>query len=344
MIPYDKIPESLAKLKIELEDLRQLNKQKWVVLEKVHGANFSFTISDKEIRYAKRKESLDWESDFFGFQLIAEQLEEKMWLLFDKVKARYACDSCTVYGELFGGEYPHPQVPEDPRVQAVQTGVYYSPNINFFAFDLAVDFKAENTPRFYLDYEQAISFFEEVNLFHAAPLFIGSMGEAMDFDIAIPSTLPSLLGLPALAKENIIEGIIVKPLKEIQLKTPKGSIRPLLKLKNPKFKEDKRFHQAQKWSFLPQEKRDDLNFLLPEVLNFLTENRLQNTISKIGHLDKTNIERMQQIKDLLLEDTLESFDEEMDGLLTDLSDKVLLRLRRRLAFEVNQLVEQTSKE
>lgn len=43
-----------------------------------------------------------------------------------------------IYGELFGGEYPHPEVNPVSGVQAIQTGVYYSPRIEYCAFDIAV--------------------------------------------------------------------------------------------------------------------------------------------------------------------------------------------------------------
>ena len=43
-----------------------------------------------------------------------------------------------LYGELYGGQYPHPDVDPVPGLQAVQTGVYYSPHIEFCAFDLRV--------------------------------------------------------------------------------------------------------------------------------------------------------------------------------------------------------------
>jgi hypothetical protein len=37
----------------------------------------------------------------------------------------------SVYGELFGGSYPHPFVPVEEAVSAVQTGVWYAPDVEF---------------------------------------------------------------------------------------------------------------------------------------------------------------------------------------------------------------------
>jgi len=41
-----------------------------------------------------------------------------------------------VYGELYGGAYPHPSVFAVPDLIPVQRGVWYSPQLSFLAFDL----------------------------------------------------------------------------------------------------------------------------------------------------------------------------------------------------------------
>lgn len=103
---------------------RKLNSIKqWVAMEKVHGANFSFTAQldstgtglDKEkdrlvIKPAKRGRYLEEGEYFFGVHrqdrlLIKEK--EKMKTLFLAVKEMFCGPQCvsavTVYGELFGG-------------------------------------------------------------------------------------------------------------------------------------------------------------------------------------------------------------------------------------------------
>lgn len=44
----------------------------------------------------------------------------------------------TVYGELFGGHYPHDSVSPVSGLKPVQTGIYYSPSLEFFVFDIAI--------------------------------------------------------------------------------------------------------------------------------------------------------------------------------------------------------------
>lgn len=44
----------------------------------------------------------------------------------------------TVFGELYGGGYPHPDVPPQYRKAPVQKGVYYSPEVAFAGFHIQV--------------------------------------------------------------------------------------------------------------------------------------------------------------------------------------------------------------
>ena len=69
------MPDSLRKLGLDLADTKLLDSVDWVVTEKIHGANFSFSLEGDVLRYAKRKEFLRWTDDFFGFQLVAERLD-----------------------------------------------------------------------------------------------------------------------------------------------------------------------------------------------------------------------------------------------------------------------------
>jgi hypothetical protein len=72
---YEKMPDSIRKLGLDLADTKLLETVEWVVTEKIHGANFSFIFSaDDTLKYAKRKDYLRWADDFFGFQIVAERL------------------------------------------------------------------------------------------------------------------------------------------------------------------------------------------------------------------------------------------------------------------------------
>jgi hypothetical protein len=169
-------------------------------------------------------------------------------------------------------------------VQAVQTGVYYAPGIEFCAFDLATR-SSDSAPHAYVDFEQALPLFAAASLLHAVPLFVGPWNQCLSFNLPFASTIPARLGLPAL-RDNKAEGIVIKSMREMRFSTRQGGVsRAMIKKKIPEFAEDRRFHQAQRWtapaaaSHLPP-----LTVLLLEVEALLVENRLAAAISKIGPL------------------------------------------------------------
>lgn len=301
---YEKMPESLSKLNLETAATKKLDKATWVVTEKIHGANFSFVLDNKGIGYAKRKELLAWEDDFFGFQLVAQQLQTSLYKLFDMLRADYDFEKAQLYGELFGGAYPHPDVPAIAGLQAIQTGIYYAPDIQFCAFDLALT--NSDGIRNYLPYTSVMAYCKVVGIFYAAPFFIGSLQQVLNYEIHISSKVPSQLGLPPLSDINLIEGVVIKPIGDLIVETPKGSIRPILKIKNPEFSEEV-YGEAQKWSYFMDTDEDALLFYADDLRKLVNHNRLQSAISKIGHPDSP--ERREQLRQLLWEDILEAYAE-----------------------------------
>ncbi len=331
---YEKMPNSIKKLGLDASDFSHMEKLTWVVTEKIHGANFSFVYEKERLRFAKRKEYLSWKDDFFGFQLVVNRMEDPIIRLFEDLSAQIKGNKFIIYGELFGGKYPHPDVAPAEKLHPIQTGVYYSPNIHFCAFDIAIETEGAKS-KYYLDYESSLSFFEKHHLFHAKPLFIGKYRQAMNFDLRINSTIPQQLNLPAL-KENLIEGIVVKPFD--QLEKVMLSPRPIIKLKNPEFDENKAFHQAEKWSYIPaiSSKTEDLSFMVEELKHYITRNRLESAISKIGDLDFTNEMRMQEIATEFLQDALVDFNEDHNNLWEELSIEQQDWIQERIKAQIHQ--------
>ena len=339
MEPYDKIIDDFARLNLAPLEIKKLDKYPWAVTEKVHGANFSFICEEKGIQYAKRKEMLSWEDDFFGFQLMADRLYAEITALSQVILHDFKANRCVIYGELFGGEYPHLDIEGIKGIQAVQTGIYYSPQIEFYAFDIVIE--TDGGDRYFLDYQKMINYFDKTNLLYAKPLQICSLTEALNFDIKIQSIIPKWLNLPSLPQDNIIEGIVIKPMQEIEVETPKGKVRPLLKIKNQQFLEDDRYLQAQKWSFLPSEKvnrHQILDDIFAEMLLFVTENRLKNVISKIGHLNPENKERLDKAEEMFVLDIFDSFEENYPDFLAELTLEQKNILKKRLHFKVKQVI------
>lgn len=346
-VSYDKISENLNKWNLTESDYRVFKKTDWVVTEKIHGANFGIVTDGAEVRFAKRKEFLQPEEDFFDYQSLKSQLVEQAKEIFKILQGEQnQLLKVFVYGELFGGEYPHPDVPAVPHVQAVQTGIYYSPKIEYCAFDMAVEIKGNFVLRDYLDYDKALSLFQQVGIMGAKPLLIGKYEEALAYKPEFGSTIPALFGLPKLPFKNPAEGIVIKPLKSIYVETPKGKVRPILKIKIPEFSEDSRFHQATKWTSqkftplpTPTQGLSIEEELSQEMLALVTETRLSNVISKIGRVSGSDGGRKQQLVQLLMQDVLETFNEEWESIFSALSGESQQILMEQLHQECLKLVE-----
>ena len=321
--PYEKMPKSLKKLGLSQEEYAILEKLDWVVTEKIHGANFSFIYENQQLKFAKRKAYLSWNDDFFGFQAVVQALEHTVIGLFETLSKDIEGQQYIIYGELFGGTYPHDKVKPDETVQAIQTGIYYAPSVQFYAFDIAIVNKVvdeetteETIEKYYLDYSTALTYFERYNLFHAKSLQIGTLNEALEFDIQINSTIPKLLEFPKI-EDNIIEGVIIKPLEHLDYPLTK---RPIIKLKNPEFEENDKFHQAQKWSYIPAitVHTQELDFIIEALRTYITPNRRQSAISKIGGWNPNNPERMAAIQTEYLTDIWTDFNLDHGGILEEL--------------------------
>ena len=85
---YEKMPTSLKKLGLDASDFSKMEKLKWVITEKIHGANFSFIYENGTLKYAKRKEYLSWTDDFFGFQLVVNKIENDIIRLFEDLSGK----------------------------------------------------------------------------------------------------------------------------------------------------------------------------------------------------------------------------------------------------------------
>ena len=90
--------------------------KKWVVLEKIHGANFSLTVWSKSengkvcVRLARRTAFLQAQDKFFkieqqlDFQKQLKMCAENTWELVKSDVEMSPIESIVIYGELFGGK------------------------------------------------------------------------------------------------------------------------------------------------------------------------------------------------------------------------------------------------
>jgi len=203
----------------------------------------------------------------------------------------------------------------------VQREILYCPHIEFYAFDIALTLRVMNNKnnnnsletRKYMDYCDAMEIFKICKFFYAKPLFIGTFEDCCKYNYEFKSTIPKLLGLQPLHKEygdNLAEGVIIKPMKNVfyKLDNDKDDIlhRAIVKLKHPFFSERigdfKRKFKVQRSQ--NNKKTDNDKDKDPQriemVLKMMNLNRYQSIISKHGNPDKDNydfyVEKM--VKDI----------------------------------------------
>jgi Rnl2 family RNA ligase len=302
---YIKISESSNNWILDRSDIAAFKRTAWCVTEKIHGANFCFLCNEngQRVRCGKRTDLLSDSDHFFGYKRrVSFETMPKIQQLYQFFASTLpGLEKLYVFGELFGGHYPHPDVPNLPNVNAVQTGIWYCPDIEFCAFDSAA---VVNGKQSYLDYELSLAGFQHANLFHAEPLFIGKYEEAMDFQLGFNSSIPSKFGLPTLVEGNKAEGIVIKPMHEIQVRTTKGSlVRAILKNKIREFSEEK-FSQAQKQEVTNNGELSNVDLLRFEIDALLTENRLNNAISKVGSVAADQKDKLRELLNLYVDDVI----------------------------------------
>lgn len=270
---------------------------KYVVQEKVHGANTSFICDGTNIQFAKRTAILADDEKFYNYQETAQALRDNVLALTRDVMNSYKASSVSIFGELFGGLYKHPEVKADPHLQLIQKGICYTPQHGFYAFDI---YLFTNDGGYYLPVAEANALFEKHGFFYAKTLFCGTLKECLEYPNAFESKISSWLGLPSI-EDNICEGVVIRPVVPMFLRN--GS-RVIIKNKNERFSEknirknNKRFVQV-----TPQNPR--VKELLDVATCYATEARLTNVISHIGEVNISSA--FGRVVGLLSKDILEDF-------------------------------------
>jgi Rnl2 family RNA ligase len=335
--PYEKIAESLADwLGDDEPAYRASNKATWIVTEKVHGANFCLITDGTTVHCAKRKELLSEDADFFGHKAVLVRLGAPLGALFAHLKRDDSrVHHVFVYGELYGGGYPHPDVPAVPGVSPIQTGVWYSPRVEFIAFDVAVE---RDGSRVYLDQDDAMARCEEAGIPFSRSLFRGTYEDAFAYPLGFETTLPASLGLPPLGPTNKAEGIVLKPARAIVVPRREGAIRPVIKRKIAEFAEDGRFHQAEKWA-APRAAAGVLPHLEYEASLLVNENRLRAAVSKVGPTRADDAAGLAAVFKLIREDLDAELAARHASALASMSPLESAALSRYLDEEARALVE-----
>lgn len=318
---YGKIEEDFKRYNLSEEEYRKLNLMDWVVTEKIHGANFSVITNGAFLYYAKRKELLEDEDDFFGYKNRLQVMELQFLFLYEQLQAEVKdLSQITIFGELFGGGYPHPDVVPNEHVNLVQSGIYYSPDIEFMVFDIML-FKGDAFE--YMDYTKMVEYCDKYKIPCCKPLFIGKLSSALNFSHEFESTVSALLGFPKLDSSNKAEGIVIKPVEPFMVETPKGLVRPIIKRKIAEFSEDMYSQSAQEGD------------LRQQVLALINKNRMNNALSKIGSIKKGDKAKMAMLQQYIQQD----IEEELDVLATKQYKKPSAKQKETLLEEARKAID-----
>eukprot|EP01127_Copromyxa_protea_P013982 TRINITY_DN3823_c0_g1_i1.p1 TRINITY_DN3823_c0_g1~~TRINITY_DN3823_c0_g1_i1.p1 ORF type:complete len:367 (-),score=85.33 TRINITY_DN3823_c0_g1_i1:17-1117(-) len=335
-VPYSKMSETTANWSLDAQTQQRFKKVKWCVTEKVHGANCCWITDGKTVWAAKRKSLLEAGELFYpGHSKVQEETIAKALKLFGIISETQQdpklprIELVSIFGEFFGGGYPHDDVTACPGLEPVQTGVYYSPDVHFCAFDILV--QRTGHPPVFVDYEIAMNVFKETDFFFAKPLYVGKYEDCLNFNIRFNSKIHENFGLPPLAS-NQAEGVVIKPLKELVVSTKKGATRAIVKKKAPEFAEVK-YHEAEKPKVGFNENGNLVEALQWEIAAYITDNRVINALSKIGAVDHRDVEKLKELYNMFLDDIIESFQEDQEEEWQKLSKA-----------EQNELKELTGKE
>ena len=296
----------------------------YIVQEKVHGANLSYiTLDGINFQTAKRTAILQADENFYNFNHILNDIQPKLQSIWSRLKTTYTdMEQMTIFGELFGGDYPKEKVARDKNAKMVQKGIYYSPSNHFFAFDILLN---TNT---YLDVDEINALFEEAGLLYAKSLFRGSLEDCLQYPNAFDSTIPKELGLPEL-ENNTCEGVVIRPVKSIFLG---GGSRVILKNKNEQWEENRRF---QKKITKEQEIPEKVRLLQEAIISYITENRLSNVISKIGEITNKDFGK---VIGMFNKDVIEDFTKDYGERLSELEKKERKMVTKSIGKHTAKLV------
>lgn len=267
---------------------------KWIATEKIHGANFSIWVNASRTRIAKRTCLLGEDGKggdgFFHVNNILPELKEKARKIYQWMSPKPK--TIAVYGELFGGGYPHPKVGQNPNYKKVQQGVWYTPDLQFMVYDIKVN-----------DSFVSFGFMQELCMiaqFLPVPqISEGTFDEMLELRNDYSSVVHQEWHLPKI-KGNIMEGIVIRPVDNRYLK--RGE-RIMIKSKNRKFSEtrDKKPRKVIKLCKVGKE-------MINKAMPMITGNRYDAVVSKIGDVTPKDFGRIlgliiQDIHDELIDDT-----------------------------------------
>lgn len=228
--------------------------EKFIITEKIHGANFSVMITSDSIEFGKRTSKLKVDENFFGYQDVVAKYKNEFELI-QNFLIQNEYESVRLFGEIFGSN--------------IQKGVFYGEEKRIKFFDGYINDEI-------LSQKDFVDMIEWLNIEHMlVPVLaiVDSLEKALDFDIRFNSTLIDL-------EDNICEGIVIKPYEKVYEYESGGIF--YLKKKNTEFSEKQKARKA-RVDFKPS---DNYEAVVEIYKSHLNENRLESIFSKYGKIEE----------------------------------------------------------
>lgn len=263
---------------IQIAEELGLDKQQYIVTEKVHGANFSFHISmdsnlTVDIKCAKRSGWIEDGEKFFNYKSVLEKYRNRLENIFDAVSDD--CEELVIFGELYGGN--------------IQSGMCYQEDQDFIAFDMKID----GAPVDKLTMFNALQTYD----IPCVPLLgkFDTLQEALNFNESFDSLLIRE-GFSGEEKHKEAEGVVIEPVTPSWF--PNGS-RVYFKKKTKRFLEKGGNKIKKEPEALPKE----LESILTTSFEYINEPRFQSVCSKIGEVTIKDIGKVMGLmtQDILLD-------------------------------------------
>ena len=262
---------------------------KWVVTEKVHGANFSFWVTKDDIgavsvKCAKRSGWIDEDEKFFNYKSVLEKYRPML----EKLRGDVLSDF-VVYGELYGGN--------------IQNGMCYTLEQDFVAFDMRwiEEGGVLSVP---LDKLSVLTLDKDYQI-PVAPLI--GVYDTFEEALTVEESFISKLLRPDFDGKDVhkeAEGVVIEPNNPVF--EPNGS-RIYLKKKTKRFLENGGKPTIKHKS--PVVVQESVKNKLEQATVFLNRNRFDSVVSKIGEV---NIKDIGKVMGLLTQDIVVDMEKDLE--------------------------------
>ena len=280
-----------------------------VAVEKIHGANFSFVLTETETRVAKRSGLIEDGETFYGHTRFYNRYEPTVRTIFNMIQDIYpTLTQMSVYGEVFGGRY---QGVTNTGAKQVQSGMNYHPDNEFMVFDIRVEF--QNGVSTYIPFVDIQELLEDANFMEpdvtkhlkTAPVIaIGTLEELIAINPLFYTKVPSAYGIDEnhpRTDADYGEGFVIRGYNQ-DYRTDNGE-RVILKQKNARFNEKEKEVKIKAAVTLD----DETQAKLDKICSYINKNRLDAVVSKIGTITQKDFGRVQGE---LVRDALEDFEKD----------------------------------